>query len=32
MASSFNQVVLLGNMTRDVEIKYLQSGTAVADI
>ena len=32
MASSFNQVVLLGNMTRDVEIKHLPSGTAVAEI
>jgi single-strand DNA-binding protein len=30
--SSFNRVILMGNLTRDVEIKYLQSGTAVAEI
>jgi single-strand DNA-binding protein len=30
--SSFNRVILLGNLTRDVEVKYLQSGTAVAEI
>jgi len=30
--ASFNRVILMGNLTRDVEIKYLQSGTAVAEI
>jgi single-strand DNA-binding protein len=30
--SSFNSVCLLGNVTRDIECKYLQSGTAVCDI
>lgn len=30
--ASFNRVVLMGNLTRDVELKYLQSGTAVADV
>lgn len=30
--ASFNRVVLMGNLTRDVEVRYLQSGTAVADI
>jgi single-strand DNA-binding protein len=30
--ASFNRVVLLGNITRDFEIKYLQSGTAVTEI
>ena len=30
--ASFNRVILLGNLTRDVEVKYLQSGMAVADI
>src|SRR5213594_4000761 len=30
--ASFNRVILLGNLTRDVEVRYLQSGTAVADI
>lgn len=30
--SSFNRVVLMGHLTRDVEVKYLQSGTAVANI
>jgi single-strand DNA-binding protein len=29
---SFNKVVLLGNLTRDVELKQLPSGTAVADM
>src|SRR5436190_6124351 len=29
---SFNRVILLGNLTRDVEVKYLQSGMAVAEI
>jgi single-strand DNA-binding protein len=30
--ASFNRVILLGNLTRDVEVRFLQSGTAVADI
>src|SRR5947207_14629125 len=30
--ASFNRVILLGNLTRDVEVKYLQSGMAVADV
>lgn len=27
-----NKVILIGNMTRDVELKYAQSGTAIGDI
>lgn len=30
--ASFNRVILIGNLTRDVEVKYLQSGTAVTDV
>jgi single-strand DNA-binding protein len=30
--ASFNRVILIGNLTRDVELRYLQSGTAVTDI
>src|SRR5215510_1026086 len=30
--ASYNRVILLGNLTRDIEVRYLQSGTAVADI
>jgi single-strand DNA-binding protein len=30
--ASFNQVAICGNLTRDVEVKYLQSGTAVATL
>lgn len=30
--ASFNRVILLGNLTRDVEVKYLQSGTAVTEV
>ncbi len=30
--ASFNRVVLMGNVTRDIELKYLQSGTAVTEI
>jgi len=30
--SSFNKVILLGNLTRDVELRYTPSGSAVADI
>lgn len=32
MSASFNQVVLVGNLTRDVELRYTPSGTAVTDI
>lgn len=32
MGVSFNRVIIMGNLTRDIEIKYLQSGTAVAEI
>ena len=30
--ASFNRVVLLGNLTRDPELRYIPSGTAVTDI
>lgn len=30
--ASFNKVILIGNVTRDIEVRYLQSGMAVADI
>ncbi len=30
--ASFNRVILLGNLTRDIELRYLQSGMAVTDI
>jgi len=30
--ASYNRVVLVGNLTRDVELKYLQSGMAVTEI
>lgn len=30
--ASFNSVVLVGNVTRDVEVKFLQSGTAVCEL
>lgn len=30
--ASFNKVVLVGNLTRDVEVKFTPSGTAVAEI
>jgi single-strand DNA-binding protein len=30
--ASFNRVILVGNLTRDVELKYLQSGMAVTEI
>ena len=30
--ASYNGVVLLGNLTRDPELRYIPSGTAVADI
>ena len=30
--ASFNRVVLVGNLTRDIELRYIGSGTAVTDI
>lgn len=27
----FNKIILAGNLTRDIEIRYLQSGTAIAN-
>ena len=30
--ASFNRVILLGNLTRDPELRYLPSGMAVTDI
>lgn len=30
--ASFNRVMLIGNLTRDPEIKYTPKGTAIADI
>jgi single-strand DNA-binding protein len=30
--ASFNKVVLLGNVTRDPELRYISSGTAVTEI
>jgi single-strand DNA-binding protein len=30
--ASFNRVILVGNLTRDVELKYIASGTAVTEI
>jgi single-strand DNA-binding protein len=30
--ASFNKVILMGNLTRDVELRYLPSGMAVAEI
>jgi single-strand DNA-binding protein len=32
MSKSYNRVVLIGNLTRDVEVKYLQSGMAVSEV
>lgn len=32
MAASYNRVILVGNLTRDPELRYLGSGTAVTDI
>lgn len=29
---SFNRVILLGNVTRPIELKHLQSGTAVCEV
>jgi single-strand DNA-binding protein len=30
--ASFNRVILVGNLTRDVELRYIPSGTPVADV
>lgn len=30
--ASFNRVIMVGNLTRDPELRYIPSGTAVADI
>jgi len=30
--ASFNRVILLGNLTRDVDLKYISSGMAVTEI
>jgi single-strand DNA-binding protein len=30
--ANFNRVILMGNLTRDVELRYTQSGLAVTDI
>lgn len=30
--ASFNKAILMGNVTRDVEIRYTPSGTAVAEL
>ena len=30
--ASYNRVILVGNLTRDVELRHLNSGTAVADV
>lgn len=30
--SSFNRVILMGNLTRDIQLRYTPSGTAVTDV
>ena len=30
--ASYNRVILVGNITRDIELRYTQSGMAVTDI
>lgn len=30
--ANFNRVILMGNITRDIEVRYISSGTAVTDI
>ncbi len=30
--ASYNRVILMGNLTRDVELKYIQSGSAVTEV
>ena len=31
MAGSYNRIILVGNLTRDPEIRYVQSGSAVTN-
>jgi len=31
-SASFNKVILLGNLTRDIELRYTSGGTAVTDL
>lgn len=30
--ASYNRVILMGNLTRDIELRYIPSGTAVAEV
>ena len=30
--ASYNRVILVGNITRDIEVRHIQSGTAVCDV
>ena len=30
--ASYNRVIVVGNLTRDIELRYTPGGTAVADI
>ena len=30
--ASYNRVILMGNLTRDIELKYIQSGSAVTEV
>ncbi|MHB1033116.1 MAG: single-stranded DNA-binding protein [Pirellulales bacterium] len=32
MAASYNRVILVGNLTRDPELRYIPSGTAVTEL
>lgn len=32
LMASFNKVILLGNLTRDIELRYLPNGTPVCDL
>ena len=32
MAGSFNRVILMGNITRDIEVRFTPGGTAVTDM
>ncbi len=32
MSASFNRVILMGNLTRDPELRYTPSGTAVSEV
>ena len=32
IVASYNRVILMGNLTRDPELRYIQSGTAVTDL